>query len=59
VLITYIYYKQHLDRMCMDMQHAKIQKGLDDKEKAKEGPMYVPGGFDCEPGPSKRARATW
>ena len=42
----------------MDMQHAKIQKGLDDKEKEKEGSMYVPGGFDCEPGPSKRVRAT-
>ena len=38
----------------------KKRKGLEDKNKEKEGPMYmyVAGGFDCEPGPStcKRTR---
>ena len=32
----------------------KKRKGLEDTEKEREGPVYVPGGFDCEPGPSKR-----
>ena len=30
-------------------------KGLDDQHQEREGPMYIPGGFDSEePGPSKR-----
>ena len=34
------------------------RKGLDDKRQEKEGPMYMPGAFDCgEPGPSKRPRS--
>ena len=37
----------------------KKRKGLADKHKEKEGPMYVPGGFDgSEPGPSKRVRTS-
>ena len=31
------------------------RKGLDDRHQEREGPMYIPGGFDSgEPGPSKR-----
>ena len=35
------------------------RKNLDDKSVAKDGEMYVPGGFDAgEPGPSKRVKLT-
>lgn len=36
----------------------KKRKGIEDREKEREGPVYVPGGFDCEPGPSKQPRTT-
>ena len=36
----------------------KKRKGIEDKNKEREGPVYVPGGFDCDPGPSKRARTS-
>jgi hypothetical protein len=36
----------------------KKRKGNEDRNKEMEGPVYVPGGFDCDPGPSKRARTS-
>ena len=40
----------------------KRRKGFEDNEKEREGPMYVPGGFDDQPGPStaskKQARSS-
>ena len=36
----------------------KKRKGIEDRNKEMEGPVYVPGGFDCDPGPSKRARTS-
>ena len=40
----------------------KRHKGFEDNEKEREGPMYVPGGFDDQPGPStaskKQARSS-
>jgi hypothetical protein len=36
----------------------KKRKGIEDRNKDREGPVYVPGGFDCDPGPSKRARTS-
>lgn len=32
------------------------KKGIEDVDKQKEGPMYAPGGFDCDPEPSKRTK---
>ena len=34
----------------------KRRKGFDDREQEREGPMYVPGGFDDQPGPSTSSR---
>ena len=34
----------------------KRRKGFEDRDKEREGPMYVPGGFDDVPGPSTTSK---
>ena len=47
-------YKSSEHGKALRRKSRKKRKGLEDTEKEREGPVYVPGGFDCEPGPSKR-----
>ena len=58
------------DRLCLyklkyrSSEHGKMlrrkvrkkRKGIQDRDKEGVGPLYVPGRFDCEPGPSSTCK---